>query len=200
MDAASVKTLEERISSHPVHIQPALGGSLVNRFAAKLERLTGTVGKVTSVPEVGEAVSAYLREHNLPNELVVTADPLLSAVPWPAHLSVERRAGKGDDKVSVTGGFAAVAETGSVVLLSSPETPTTLNFLPDDHIMVLPASRLVRHIEDVWTLLRERSGGMPRTVNFVTGPSRTADVEQTIQIGAHGPRRVHVILIVESAQ
>jgi L-lactate utilization protein LutC len=110
---------------------------------------------------------------------------------------VERRAGVGSDLVTVTGAYAAVAETGSVVLLSSAESPTTLNFLPDDHLVVVRESQIVAHIEDVWTRMRKDKRAMPRTVNFISGPSKTADVEQTIQEGAHGPRRLHVILVAD---
>jgi L-lactate utilization protein LutC len=81
------------------------------------------------------------------------------------------------------------------VLTSGPQTPTTLNFLPDHFLCVLAAGRIVPRLEDAWDLLRGEPGGMPRALNFVTGPSRTADVEQTIQLGAHGPRRLHVILV-----
>jgi L-lactate utilization protein LutC len=87
-----------------------------------------------------------------------------------------------------------VAETGSLVLLSSPQTPTRLNFLPDHFLCVLQAERVVPYLEDAWQLIRTEHGTMPRTVNLVTGPSRTADIEQTLQLGAHGPRRLHVLL------
>ena len=100
-----------------------------------------------------------------------------------------------DDHVTVTRAFAGVAETGSLVLLSSPQSPTSLNFLPDVHVVVLARERIVRHLEDAWALLRSEVPAMPRTVNFITGPSRTADIEQTIQLGAHGPRGLHVILV-----
>jgi L-lactate dehydrogenase complex protein LldG len=102
--------------------------------------------------------------------------------------------------VSVTGAFAAIAETGTLMLLSGPSGPTTLNFLPDNHIVVLRASQLVGAYEEAWGRLRELygPGKLPRTVNLITGPSRTADIEQTIQLGAHGPRRLH-ILVVEDA-
>ena len=56
--------------------------------------------------------------------------------------------------------------------------------------------------EDAWDRLRaaEGEGRLPRTVNFITGPSRTGDIEQTIQMGAHGPRRLHVILVEDESQ
>jgi len=79
--------------------------------------------------------------------------------------------------------------------LSGANSPTSLNFLPDNYLCILRRERLVKHIEDVWQRLRDEHTGLPRAINFITGPSRTADVEQTIQLGAHGPRRLHVILL-----
>jgi L-lactate utilization protein LutC len=99
------------------------------------------------------------------------------------------------DPTSVTPCFAAVAEAGGIVTLSGPDTPSTLNFVPDNHIVVVHASQVLRHLEDAWALLRARGAPMPRTVNIISGPSRTADIEQTIQLGAHGPRRLHILLL-----
>ena len=85
------------------------------------------------------------------------------------------------------------------MLVSGEQTPTTLNFLPDTHIVALRASQVVASYEDGWDLLRAR-GSLPRTVNFITGPSRTGDIEQKIELGAHGPRRLHVILIEDAGE
>jgi L-lactate utilization protein LutC len=63
----------------------------------------------------------------------------------------------------------------------------------------LPAGRIVPRIKDAWDLLRGERGELPRAINIVSGPSRTADVEQTIQLGAHGPRRLHVLLLLGDA-
>ena len=98
------------------------------------------------------------------------------------------------DAVSLTPCFAAIAETGTLMLVSGRDTPTTLNFLPDTHIVVLRADQVLPHYEEGWSRLRA-SGPMPRTVNFITGPSRTGDIEQRIQLGAHGPRRLHIVLV-----
>ena len=83
------------------------------------------------------------------------------------------------------------------MLCSGPAGPTTLNFLPETHVVVLRADQVVGPYEEAWDLLRSARGaaGLPRTVNFVTGPSRTADIEQTIQMGAHGPRRLCILLV-----
>jgi L-lactate dehydrogenase complex protein LldG len=78
---------------------------------------------------------------------------------------------------------------------STPATPPTVSLLPETHIAVLLESCIVRSMEDAWARLRSRRTGMPRTVNFISGPSRTADIEQTVTLGAHGPYRVHIILV-----
>ena len=98
----------------------------------------------------------------------------------------------------VTGAVCGVAETGTLILTSGPDSPTTLNLLPDTHIVVLSTDSIVGSYEDGWDLLRAR-GELPRTVNMITGPSRTGDIEQTIQLGAHGPRRLHILLVDEAA-
>lgn len=187
--------LDARLQSPRANVKPALGGEPVAQFIRKIEAVHGAVTRVTVVEQVSEAVAAHLEQNDLPPALVVAPDPELEAVPWSNRFTVERRAANGDDRVSVTGAFAGIAETGTLALLSGPESPTTLNFLPDDHLVVLKAERIVPHMEDVWARLRAERKTVPRTVNFITGPSKTADVEQTIQEGAHGPRRLRVILI-----
>lgn len=195
LEGSVCQMLDERLARHPVHVQPALQGDLAARFVSKLEAVAGTVAPVPSLAEVPKAVGDYLSAQLLPLEMVTASEPMLMQMDWPASMKIERRVAQREDHVTVTGAFAGVAETGSLVLVSSREHPTTLNFLPDVHIVVLRADRLVAHIEDVWARLRAELGAMPRTVNFVTGPSRTADVEQTIQLGAHGPRSLHVIFV-----
>ena len=175
------------------HTRPEIHQPLLDRFCEKLELSAGSISRLAKLEAVPDAVLDYLEFHCRPMHVKVA--PALKTLSWPEELNVEYGRTFGDDLVSVTPCFAAVAETGSVVLLSGPDSPTSLNFLPDDHIVVVHIERLVRNIEDVWSRLRNNPGGMPRTVNYITGPSRTADIEQTIQLGAHGPRRLHVMLI-----
>jgi L-lactate dehydrogenase complex protein LldG len=98
--------------------------------------------------------------------------------------------------VSVSHAFAGVAESGTLVLTSGLENPATLNFLPETHIVALSVQDLVGDYETVWARLRARYGKavLPQTVNLITGPSRSGDIEQTIIVGAHGPRRLHIII------
>jgi L-lactate dehydrogenase complex protein LldG len=147
---------------------------------------------------VPAAVATYLAGRNLPGIIKMAPDPALRSIPWSENtaLSVTEGRGEGGDMVSVTAAFAGVAETGTLVLLSGPESPTTLNFLPDTHIVVIDADRVTGTYEQVWADIRAAIGGpLPRTVNWITGPSRTADIEQTLLLGAHGPRRLHIVLV-----
>lgn len=192
--------LAARMTAHPVHAQPRVSEDLVERFAAKLQAAGATLAKVPDLAAVPDAVRAHLKGDGAPVCLVVSADPLVGAMRWPAGVAAETRAARNGDAASVTGALVGVAETGTLALLSSPESPTTLNFLPEDHIVVLRRAQIVRHLEDVWSALRSLGPGMPRTVNLISGPSKTADVEQTLQTGAHGPRRLHVILVEETGK
>jgi L-lactate dehydrogenase complex protein LldG len=189
------RSLQGRLTRPQANLKPAIGADAITHFIDKLQSVHGKLTRVTGIDQVADVVSAHLAEYALGEALVVAPDAALDGIPWSNRLSVERRAAADGDRLTVTGAYAAVAETGTLVLLSSPESPTTLNFLPDDHVIVVRESQIVAHIEDVWARMRGDKRAMPRTVNFITGPSKTADVEQTIQEGAHGPRRLHVILV-----
>ena len=187
--------IEARIAANEVHVRPLVEGDLVARFAEKVELVASTFAPVPGVEGISRAVADYLEEHGLDKEIVVTTDPLLERVRWSNEFAVARRAADPADRVSVTGAYAGIAETGTVVFVSDRTTPTTLNFLPETHVAVLARDRLVAHLEDVWATLRIERAAPPRTVNFITGPSRTGDIELQLEIGAHGPRRLHVILV-----
>lgn len=174
--------------------QPRWEEDDVSCFIAKLENVAGTIDRVEATDSIVSAVTAYLREHDIPLNLVMARSDLLDKLTWPDGFQVEQRQVTGNDRTVLTEAYAGVAETGSLVLLSGADSPTSLSFLPDNYLCILQREQLVRHIEDVWQRLRQDHAQLPRAVNFVTGPSRTADVEQTIQLGAHGPRRLHVIL------
>ncbi len=194
--------LERRLDAPEPNVIPARGrvdGSRrVDMFIAEAERADATVARVAGSNDVPRAVAAYLAGNNLPGVLKVA--PAVADIPWSEHTTLSATAGVagGGDPVGVTGAFAGVAETGTLVLLSGPDSPTTLNFLPDTHIVVLAVGRIVGTYEETWRRLRAAAGGdgpVPRTVNWITGPSRTADIEQTLLLGAHGPRRLHIVLV-----
>jgi len=191
--------LRARLKKPTRNVQPRISGDPVRHFVRKLEAVHGQVTAVEDMSQISAVVEAHVERWKLAERLLLAPDPDLDPIAWSNRFSLERRAARGDDQISVTSAFAGVAETGSLVLLSSPRSPTTLNFLPEDHLIVLFRERIVKHPEEVWARLRKEVGAIPRTVNFITGPSKTADVEQTIQEGAHGPRRLHVILVARSS-
>lgn len=169
-------------------------------FCQWAETNNASVARVAAAEVAGE-VSAYLARNNLPADIAMAPSPLLERYGWASQkmLSIRRGRGQGDDHVSVTGAFAGIAETGTLVMASGPDHPVSLNLLPDTHVVVLREADIVSGYEEVWGRLRERYGKncMPRTVNTITGPSRTGDIEQTIELGAHGPRRMHVLVVRE---
>ena len=188
--AAAVASLQAPVRGP----QPTMNADLVARFRAKAEYLSSTVVGVPSLLEVPAAVAAYLGENGLAAEAVATAD--VGRLDWSgSRLRVEARPAVDDDKTGISGCFCAIAETGTLMLLSSPETPATVSLLPETHIALVDVSRIVATMEDAFALLRAERGSLPRAVNFISGPSRTGDIEQTIVLGAHGPCRVHLILL-----
>ncbi len=173
--------------------RPAFEGDAVERFVQKMLEKAATLQRLPSLAEVGPAVASFVAGVQAGPRLRVAA--ALAAIDWPAGLDVQHGAARREDETSVTPCFAAVAESGGIVTLSGADTPSTLNFVPDNHIVVVHASQVLRHFEDVWAQWRASGRPIPRTVNIISGPSRTADIEQTIQLGAHGPRRLHILLV-----
>jgi L-lactate dehydrogenase complex protein LldG len=193
--------LAGRVAEHRRNLIPARATSLdppgrIDLFVTMAEAVQTSVTRVASAYEVPGEVARYLAAENLPAEIKMAPDTRMDDLPWSERPLLQVRRGKAEpgDAVSLTPCLAAVAETGTLMLVSGEATPTTLNFLPDTHIVVLHAGQVVASYEDGWDLLRTREG-LPRTVNFITGPSRTGDIEQRIELGAHGPRRLHVILV-----
>lgn len=171
----------------------------VELFIAMAEEVQATVTRVGSPAAVPEAIARYLAAENLPAELVMAPDPSLDHIPWNAWplLQIRRGRAEAEDRVSVTPCDAAIAETGTLMLISGAQTPTTLNFLPETHIVIVRRDQVVATYEDGWDRLKvgKTTEALPRAINFVTGPSRTADIEQHIELGAHGPKRLHIVLV-----
>ena len=208
LDKEAEAELRARVAAHRRNLVPARAAALdhagqIELFVAMAQAAQATVTRVTAPTAVQEEVARYLAAENLPAELVMAPDPGLDDIPWETRplLRIRRGRAEPDDAVGLTACFAAVAETGTLMLVSGAQTPTTLNFLPDTHIAVVRAGQVVASYEDGWDRLRATTApaalkpGLPRTVNFITGPSRTGDIEQRIVLGAHGPRRLHIVVV-----
>jgi L-lactate dehydrogenase complex protein LldG len=201
-DVVRRRAVEDRLTYAPESVVPARGQldpeGRMTLFRAEAERVFATVEEVASSADIPARITEFLRAKNLPPRLRRGADPDLAALPWRATtLTLDEGRAQPEDRVGLSHAFAGIAETGTLALLSSPDNPTTLNFLPELHVVVLEAEKIVGDYEAFWDALRAAygKGAMPRTVNFITGPSRSADIEQTLLLGAHGPRDLHIIVV-----
>lgn len=191
---AERRAVRDYLQRHPPGPRPDIGVDLVRRFREQALRMADTVDEVAALADAPAAVALYLDGIGVARR--ATAWKNLASLPWSdAGLQVECRLPANDDLVGITGVFCAIAETGTLMNLSGPDTFPSAALLPETHIALVPASRVVPAMEDAFTLMRKELGELPRATNFISGPSRTGDIEQTIVLGAHGPYRVHVILI-----
>ncbi|MBM3608986.1 MAG: lactate utilization protein [Alphaproteobacteria bacterium] len=191
-----------RIAAARPGIRPARGeGGVDQRIAMFKAQAQSVAASVSFVADAGSAaadIATFLRAHNLPARLRMGADERLAALPFAASgVEISQGVSDGSDLNGLSHAEGGVAETGTLVLVSGAHNPSTLNFLPDNHIVVLRAGDIAAVYEDVFAALRDRfgKGVMPRTLNMITGPSRSADIEQKLLLGAHGPRRLHIVIM-----
>jgi len=201
-DAKAVAAAQAAIDAHAHGPRPQLPGDDVARFLRRATDMESTIETIRDRDEVPAAVARYLDALQLPAQLA--AQKSHRGVCWPefgdldwarAGLDIEARPTTGDDRLGITGAFCGIAETGTLVILAAGDTPTATTLLPDTHIAILRAQRIVAGMEEAFALIRRERGRLPRAVNMISGPSRTGDIEQTIVLGAHGPYRVHILVV-----
>jgi L-lactate dehydrogenase complex protein LldG len=202
-DRTREATVEERLRAHPRGTIPAraLAGreALLELMTAMLAAQGAEVTRAATPEDAVRTIAGDLREHRLPLRLRMGDDLQLAALPWGVAPELERVFGPADgaDRASLSRAVVAAAETGTLVLVSGVDNPTTLAFLPETHFILIRTEDVVGSYEEAFDRLRAvyGEGGMPRTVNLISGPSRTADIEQTIVRGAHGPKRLRVVIL-----
>jgi L-lactate dehydrogenase complex protein LldG len=201
-DAQRKADADAYIAAHRQGPRPAMPADLVARFLTRATDMASTVERIAAVGDVPVAVARYLDALDLPPMLAQQKShegvcwPEFAALDWAgAGLAIEARPTVGNDRLGITGCFCAIAETGTLAFVSGPDTPTATALLPDTHIAVVRAERIVSGMEEAFALVRDECRGMPRALNMISGPSRTGDIEQTIVLGAHGPYRVHLLLV-----
>ncbi len=175
--------------------RPVVDGTLIERFIDKHTAVNGTVQIVASLAQLPGTVKEFLDQYHLPCEMVMGNTDFLRSIDWPSDWAIERRSARKSDAVSVTDALCAIAETGTIVVANSPHVSSTHLYLPENHVVILDIGQLVRHLEDALQVTARSVSRHARGIHLITGPSKTADVEQTIQYGAHGPRRLHVIIV-----
>mgnify|MGYP002468095163 CR=1 FL=1 len=168
-------------------LQRVCGRNLVSVFGEQAQLARAEVIDTTKA-EVMSHIARWLQEQNI--EATLNIAPALQQWDWQSFVV---HSGPADENsvVSITPALCGIAETGTVLCVSGPDTPTTLNFLPEVHIVLLDKRQIVATYEQAWQRI---PFPMPRTANFITGPSRTGDIEQTLQFGAHGPKKLVIFL------
>jgi L-lactate dehydrogenase complex protein LldG len=200
--ATDTSNAEAYIANHAHGPRPRMPDDLVKRFCERATDMASTIERIANEYEIPRAIARYLEALELPQMLAAQRShagvcwPELAHLDWRgAGLDIEPRPTQGDDRLGITGTFCAVAETGTLVFVSGADTPTGTALLTDTHIAVVRASRVVSGMEEAFALIRAENGTTPRAINMISGPSRTGDIEQTIVLGAHGPYRVHILVL-----
>jgi len=187
------EAMRNKLAQHPRGPLPLMAWEMLPRFRDRCQHLSSTVDEIQERAQLVDAVASYLNRLKLARSIVCWSEH--ASLNWAAAgIEAEARPAKGDDQVGVTGVFCAIAETGTLMLLSDGPTPLVNSLVPETHIAVVPLSRVVRNMEDGFDLMRRERAGLPRQVTFISGPSRTADIELTLVLGIHGPGRVHIIV------
>ncbi|WP_293265376.1 lactate utilization protein [Neptunomonas sp.] len=195
------QAVANRINKHARNLVPQRAQlpheQQVALFIEMATEAAAQIYQLESINDVPKTCASWLQDHQI-DTLVTASDEAITSLDWSSatDLACVQRVAEIGDAASLTTSFAGIAETGTLMLHSGATSPTTLNFLPDNHFVILKRSDIVGPYEDVWQKLRETTkGDLPRTVNMITGPSRSADIEQTLQMGAHGPKDLIILLI-----
>ena len=174
---------------------------LTARFAQTLQAVKGEVYQVGSWSQALARVSELL-DALAATRVVVNPDPPLDQVAWSKRWperswfvvgqtsgSLREFCARAD--VGISGAMAALAETGSIVVGSGPSHSRMATLLPPVHIALVATTVLV---PDLFAWIRTRPHSMPAALTIISGPSKSADIEQTLAVGVHGPRRFIVVL------
>ncbi len=171
---------------------------LCTAFLANVLKNQGSVDCTSDRSDTVKVVGQYLYQHYRSHRLVAGNDPRLAAMPW-RDAGVLPRFGSLESGEPVALSFArlAVAETGSIVTWTGKANPAANNLSPEHHIILVDSADLVANTEQAWDRINQdmEKLGRPRGINFIAGPSSTADIEGQLVYGAHGPHSWHVILM-----
>jgi L-lactate dehydrogenase complex protein LldG len=178
---------------------PALpAADICQAFLVNVMRNRGSVDCVATRGDAVKAIGHYLYTHFRSHRLVAGHDPRLAAMPW-RDAGVLPRFGSLEEGETVALSFArlGVAETGAIVTWTGKANPAANNLLPEHHIVLVDSADLVATLEHAWERINAdmEASGRPRGINFIAGPSSTADIEGQLVYGAHGPRNWHVIVL-----
>jgi L-lactate dehydrogenase complex protein LldG len=171
---------------------PRTEGDLAEAFTKKLAAQQTDIRVLDGMADVPEAIADILRGRNMAAQIHIPPESELAALEL-ANVEV-RRQPPGQFDTAVTFASFAIAETGTLAYAASKDNPASWHFRPLLEIAIVRAGTVVAELEDVLAALKAK-GGLPSTLNLVSGPSRTGDIEQTMELGAHGPKALAVLVL-----
>ena len=183
-----------RTEPAPRYALPAWTGDRISQFAERARATAAEVHEIAQVDDAPEKIWSILAASNAPRHVHIPRHSPVNDLPWQRApgLTVKSERPSGSDS-AVSFADYAIAETGTLVFFSAEKSSSSWHFLPGWEFAIVRRHLVVPRFETVIDTLA-RQGGMPATVNLVTGPSRTADIEQTIERGAHGPRELCILI------
>jgi L-lactate dehydrogenase complex protein LldG len=173
---------------------PAWTADAVGQFAARARSTAADVHEIAHVDDAPEAIWSILVKKNAARSVHIPEVSEANTLPWQRApgLNVMRDRPSGSDS-AVSFANYGIAETGTLVFCSGERSPSSWHYLPGLEFVVMRRALILPRMENVIDTLAQ-GGAIPATVNLVTGPSRTADIEQTIERGAHGPRELCILI------
>lgn len=155
------------------------------------------VFQALTLHDVAQNIKNKLNEFDIPY-LRMGSEPYFENSCWHTHgVEVFHGTAAPEDLASLSLAHYGVAESGTLIVLSGEQNPVLLNFLPTFHFVVVQRKHIIACYEDAWRDLRKNGTfeNPPRTIHWITGPSRSADIEQTLIMGAHGPKHLFIYLV-----
>jgi len=173
----------------------SIDGDLIAQFAKRAASQAADVRRLSSMDDVPAAVADILRGRNMQAVIHLPPGSPGDQLPWQSAPGLTREAAPpGPDDAALAIAPFAIAETGTLAYTSAIDAPASWHFRAGLEIAVLRADSILPHLEEVIAKVKAR-GEFPRTVNLVTGPSRTGDIEQTLELGAHGPKALAILIV-----
>jgi len=191
-DILSAIRAQRKVAPAPPDYRVPSSDDPVQEFADRARLANAEVCFIECEADVPQTVAELLRARNRP--AIVHVPPNASALPWASAPSLTlQRDAPGPDDAAIAIAPLGIAETGTLAYPSGSAAPAAWHFRAGFEIAVIRGETILPHMEDV--IAQVKSGGLPSTLNFVTGPSRTGDIEQTLELGAHGPKALAILII-----
>ena len=184
-------------STLPNPVQPKYPeADLIKRFIKRAKEQSAQVLQVVQAEDALPLIRSQWQQIGInKNDNAIYLSPLssLAKLPWArVGFKIRHYDKQSEMKTSTSLALAAVAETGSLLIASSQANARGINFLIDNHIVFISTARFFFLLEDAWSALPPQSSSA--AIHFITGPSRTADIEQQLFLGAQGPKRLLVVI------